>query len=312
MRRLFSVLLIVVASLAGCFLPMETGSLDMRSMTDERLAHQMSRNISDAGGSTFEGVAHEAIENGSVTADGAPPAVDAGYPFVYHGRYYNLSRSTVGQHTETAVAIEIDYNASDTNGTAIEYDRLPTPDQHALAPLFPTATSRRVDGNDIGIDAHYSTTNRSKSALLGGQQYDIVVYDGTRYPLTVKKSRPVTVFTFRYTARKIADSSAEYAQQLERSQSFTLSNLPDDERDIVKKAIDSRGYLTEDGANDAFESLSDRFRTHSPIERRDSGGMWLVRYHGTVYLATLDYSGFVTTTTDSGTPTSTGLPRTHW
>ncbi len=312
-RRLVPILLIVVSSamLAGCFLPMEEGSLDMQSMTDEQLAHRMSRNISDGGSGSFGEIAREAIENGSATADGAPPAADAGYPFVYHGRYYNLTRTTIGQHEETAVSIEIDYNASDTNGTAVEYDRLPASDKHALAPLLPVATTRRIPGNDLGTDARYSNANRSDSVLLGPQQYDIVIYNGTRYPLTVKKPRTVTVFTFRYTATKVADDSAAYAQQLKASSLFTLSNLSDDERDIVKKATDGRGYMTEDDDNDAFKSLSDRFRAHPAITRYDSGGRWLVRYHGTVYLADLDYSGY-TTTTESETTTSDGLPRTHY
>lgn len=283
--------LLVLVLLAGCE---AAGSLDMqRPADDAELAAQASRSAT----LTAEGPIHDrslvqrAIENGSASAQGRSPPVEHGLPFEHRGRYYNVSWTVVDSEPGTAVDVAIDYNGSAPDGATVAYEELPARDREALDRLLPPRTDRLTEGNDFGVHVTYNRTERNRSVLLAGE-YDAVDYEGETYPVDVRRTREVTVETYRYTASVVANSSEEYASQLREEYLFTLSGLSDEERAVVEEAIDDGSYYAEDTDDEAFRSVLETFRRHEAVQENEYEGTWLVRYDGEVYVAELSYGEF--------------------
>ncbi|MFB6186854.1 MAG: hypothetical protein ABEI86_08320, partial [Halobacteriaceae archaeon] len=74
------------------------------------------------------------------------------------------------------------------------------------------------------------------------------------YQLVIGDSETVTIYTYQYTATKVADSVSEYATLLKNKYLFTLSNLSKSEKSVINKAIDG-GYRAEDTNDTAFKSV---------------------------------------------------------
>lgn len=290
---LAAVLLVAMALLAGCS---SAGSLDMRPVNDTVLADQASRRPGPAepGEPPRWPVAADAIEDGTATVNDTHPPIDGGLPFRDEGRYYTLSREVVATHTETRVAVAIDYNATNTSGDAIAYSELPPVDRALLDAVIPPAEDTRVtDGPDMGVGARYTAAELNASVLAPTQEYHIVTFQGTRYRVTLEDTRPITVHTYRYTATEIASSPAAYATYLREQYAFELADLPPAQADVIAEAIEEGGYYAESTDDTAFAAVVDRFRAHDAIAEDSGTGTWLVRYRGQLYLVDLRYGAFI-------------------
>lgn len=288
-------LLTVLAVGAGCSSP---GSIQMEAVNDTALADRASRSLMDlrprpnAAERTPREIVRAAIENGSTTVTAPSPPVDIDLPVAYEGGYYNLSATVVDEREANAVTITVDYNTTQSNGTAIALEELPEADQSALAALFPQRVPQE-EGEEFGVGAIYTDAELNDSVLAPVQQYDAVIVDGQRYAIEVGEVESVTVATYRYTTSLVAESAAAYAQQLEAAHAFPLSNLTDGERSVLETAIEEGSYYAESTDDEAFESLLRTIRPHDAIVKDRASGLWLLRYEGELYIADLRFGGFL-------------------
>lgn len=84
------------------------------------------------------------------------------------------------------------------------------------------------------------------------------------------------------------DPRDEFLEWVRDTHLFELEGLSEEERAVVEEAIED-GYY-EDGTEEGFESLAERFHEHRAIESDEWGGEWLVEYEGIEYLADLSHT----------------------
>lgn len=290
-RKLLGVAgIVLVVLLAGCS---AAGSLDLAPASDDAvLAEQTSRStaIPDEGPVRSQQVVQRAIENGSATAQSSDPLVEPGLPFEHQDSYYNVSWNVVDREQGISAGIAIDYNGTATDNETVAYSELSATDRQVLDTLLPPLTSRYTDGYDFEISGTYNRTEQSRSVLLS-EEYDAVQYEGDRYPVKIEDTRTVTTRTYRYTATPVANSSSKYASQVREEYLLTLSDLSDDEQDILEEAIDET-YYADSEDDDAFRSLAETITGHEAIDANEFRGTWLVRYDGETYLVDLSYEQF--------------------
>jgi predicted small lipoprotein YifL len=297
-RRLLGLLaLAVLASIAGCS---AAGSLSMEPANDaEALAGEASRAVSELDPAPRDGersrrdIVTTAIRNGSTEVTADRPPFDADLPFAFEGAYYALDHRVVDTQQAWRVTIGIDYNGTDPDGRAIDVADLPAPDREALDGLLPQRHPPQNDGIDFGVGAIYTPEELNESALAGDSTYDVVVFEGERYPIQVESPEAVTLQTYRYDARPVAPNASAYASQLREAYAFELGELSPNERAIVSEAVDDGSYYAESDDDSAFRELSERIRSHGAITRGDTSGTWLVRFEGELYVLEMHFGGFV-------------------
>jgi hypothetical protein len=283
-------LLALLALTAGCS---ADGSLSMRPVDEGELAAQASAELpEDRVGD--RAVAREAIVNGTATVVDERPPVDEQFPFRHRGKFYAVNYTESGTEPGWDVNVRIDYNASDIEGEVVAYEDLPEIDQRALASLV--EHSDRFDeqlqpGYDFGAGETYDTEEANASALVGGQQYDALSYDGETYPISVTVEE-TTLTVYRYEATVVANSSGTYARQLRERHEFELTNLSDAERGVVDDALNDTTYM-ESADNEGFASLVDRFRAQRSVSETEYRGSYVVRYEGQLYWAEMSYGSYV-------------------
>lgn len=277
---------LLAGPLAGCAHP--SAVLVMDEVTDSDIAERASRDVSnDPDGSR---IVADAVERGNATASGRSPPLETDRPVAHDGAYYSLSytESYRGEITQYDIAIDYNPGTETPGGSAIDYEDLPEVDREALDSLLPPPEDRPTsDGYDVGVGHEYDDEAAEASVLVPEQEYDAVVYEGTRYPIRADDGRDVTVYDYRYEAERVAADAAEFAEGIRAEYLFTLSGLSEAERDIVAEAIED-GYY-EGSANDAFRSVAERFRAHEAVRPETGGGYWLARYEGTDYWSDLRY-----------------------
>lgn len=281
--------MLVLVLLAGCS---AAGSLDMEPATDDRVAQEASRSVPETDDEPAErgAVLRATIENGSTTARSQEPLVEPGLPFRVEGRYYNVTSSIVDRQPGTAYRLGIDYNGTARDNATVAYENLTTRDRVVLDQVLPSIPVTADPGPDYYFDGTYTDSERNRSVLLAADT-EAVRYEGETYPVTVTETEPTTVLTRQYTAKPVANSTDAYAQHLRSEYVFTLSGLSEDERAVVREAINT-SYYAESDSDDAFASVLDRFSRHEAVHRNEYRGLWLVRYDGDVYAADLSYQEF--------------------
>ncbi|MDY6779012.1 MAG: hypothetical protein SV760_00370, partial [Halobacteria archaeon] len=102
----------------------------------------------------------------------------------------------------------------------------------------------------------------------------------------------VTVNVYSYTAEMVFENATEYARSLRQRYMFRLADLSEDERSVLREAIDG-GYYAENTDDRAFGSLIKKLRRHESITGNDdTSGEWLVRYGGDTYWVEASYGRF--------------------
>jgi hypothetical protein len=229
-----------------------------------------------------------AAEDGSaVIRNQTYPPAETDQPYLIDGTVYQLNRTVVDEREVPVVDIRIDYNATDTDGEAVQFSSLPESDRRALDGVLPPRSDRRVEGYDIGTRVRYE--DPSESELLGGET--VVVYEGERYLVDAERDGTRTLSDYRYTATELG-SAAAYGRSLREQYTFTLSDLSKKERKVLEEARDGSYYADSD-SDEAFASVLERFKAHEAvIEREGEHGEWLVRWDGKLYWAEIYYGGF--------------------
>lgn len=251
------------------------------------------------------------VTNGSATTTKASfPPLTEDHPFVYEDTVYRLSREVIGRHPVRTFSVTINpirnrKTASEVKTTlpeskTIQYEELPAVDREEFAALG--FTDRRPIG--IGTTFSYTPAEVKRSVLVPTPEYPIIVWPNGPARFSVVDSDTSTVKTYRYTVKKIA-STARYGQQVRNRYAFTISGIPAEEQQILRKAINSeRGYVVKPDAkpSSALRSLVARFRPADSVgeeSEADVDGPYLVRYDGQMYwtVLSLDSEAFIKRTT---------------
>jgi hypothetical protein len=286
--------LLLVALLAGCTW---SGGLRMSAVNDTQLATNASHSVEDAKlQAPNTRLLRETIETGNASrvAPEQPlfePLQER--PVRYRDRYYDLTWTADGSRPGASVRVRVNYTdtASVPPDRRITYENLPGPDKDALAPFLPTAESRSElwrSGDSLTSNTTYTAEELNQSVLVGDQQYDAVVYEGTTYPVDSLGVERTTVTTYRYRATVVAEDTEAYADRVKTRYAFTLDGLNESERTVVTTAIDD-SYTAASEEDSAFESVASRFESHRAVERDAISGEWVVRYRGRLYWATLRF-----------------------
>lgn len=293
-RKLLGLLLVgLLAATAGCS---SQGSISMDAVDDESLAEQGSINVTTEDPGQERALVRDAIENGTTTVVDRSPPVDRALPFRHDGGFYDLSYTENGTQQGYAVDIRIDYNASSVDGDVVDLEDLPAVDRAAFERLMDVRGSEdSLDellqpGYDYGIDLAYSENQTNVSALVTEQEYDAIRADKV-YPIDVR-SNPETMTVYEYESTLVAESVTEYATTLRERHEFELSGLSDAERDVLGGALNGTNYI-EDGDNDGFDSLVDRFQAHQPVVSDGDSGEYVVRYENRVYWVEVRYGSYL-------------------
>lgn len=294
-RRLLLALgaVLAIGVLAGCS---AAGSLHMTPVNDTALADQASRSTTDgrfSPGSIHRRQAGEIIENGSGTVLAPKAPLETDRPYEHERQYYTLTAEVVERVPGATTVVGVDHNATNPNGSTVQFRDLSPADKRELEPLLSGSPSRYRDGPEIDDLVVYTADEREDSMLADhADAYVTVRYRGEAYEIDVRPFRTSTLERYRYEATRIADSPEAFAAQLKRQYAFTLSGVNESERNVLDEAI-SDGYYADDTDDDAFASLVERFRRHEPVTGDEYGGSWIVRYDGQLYWAEMDYGQFV-------------------
>lgn len=288
---------IVSVTLAGC-----TGhgpSLEMEELSDSDLPARAVRGITDASSDRLRPIV-ETIENGTHELSSPSPQPPVGparptvaspveRPIEHEGAYYTiaLADTVEGTLTEAEFRIEAAGAAADegTDGAGeIAYDDLPSADRSRL---------KGVPSPDLGESdteselAFYDDAAAAESILVPEPEYDAIVRDGRRYSIELIRAEETAGYTYHYTAERVASTDEDASAWLRSQYRFELTDLPDDEREMIDEAVAESWYLANEGS-DAFSTLSERFLSQPALERDGGDGEWFVRYDGGEYLAKLD------------------------
>ncbi|QDX39419.1 hypothetical protein [Salarchaeum sp. JOR-1] len=266
--------------LAGCAHPPVV--LDMTEATPTRIADE--RSLAPDPGSDEYAVVAAARGNDSVTRTRRGRLFYDTDTVRVNGSVYAVSETRVDSTDVTAYELRIDFNPDDATPTLgeIAYANLPPADDRRLDELIESESKRTVEGADIVV-TYGTPAEVGDSVFVPDPQYDILVYEGDRYRVTIT-SRASTRKTYRYEVTRIASLSA-FVDRIRERYRFTLSGLSEAERDVVDAAVEG-GYFQE---SDAFHSVVERFHDHDALSRTDSDGTWLVRYEGEEYLADIEW-----------------------
>lgn len=308
-RRVLAALgLLAVLLLAGCAEP--AGSLRMEPVEDTELAEKASRPTT--GGQDYPAVRQQqvvtrAIENGSVTVLDVRDPVNTGLAFEHEDAYYEITHEEVGTREGAETVVGVDYNATEPEGTRIDFADLSAADRRLLGPMLAAEPRELEPGAESRFPLAYTRQEVNDSVLLIYTGESVVIsYRGTDYEVSVGRATRGPLQVHRYEATRIAGSAEAFAATLTERYAFTLSGLSDGEESIVESALGD-SYYAEDTDDEGFATLVERFRRHEAIENDGGSGNWLVRYDGQLYWVDLYYGAFVadetaTTTTPNVTP----------
>lgn len=231
--------------------------------------------------------------DGGATATGTEPPLRAGHR-LYRGTVYDLSRTVVERTPATRYSVKVDVLQTTPDPSAVvRFGDLPAVDRETFA------DEGLAEGEVVGIGTTlvYTDAERERSALVPESAYEAIAWpDGTRAEWVVDDAYDTTLETYRYTAEPVADRE-EYGRRLRDRFAFDLTGLSGAERGVVETAIARDRYVVAADAtpDPGFRSLVDRFRGREELRALDdadrggerASGTYVVRYGGSLYLATL-------------------------
>ncbi|MFB6184934.1 MAG: hypothetical protein ABEI96_10300 [Haloarculaceae archaeon] len=278
---------LLAGAFAGC--AHSNAALTMDAVDDRELAERASAPIPEED-NEYRRIVEATVENGTATANGTYPPIEPDRTIAHAGAYYEVRYTVTGSRTVDRYTIEVDFDPESTDGPTIAFEDLPAVDRQALSGLLPPGEDHPSgEGPDAGVARTYSDAEQADSVLVPTSDYEFVSYEGTSYGVAVGESRTVEIEQYRYTAERVATSTADFGRQIRDRYLFVLDGLSGTERELVEKAIDD-GYYSGSGS-DAFRSVVDRFRQHDPVVDHGTGdgdsieAQYVVRYEGTVYWA---------------------------
>lgn len=269
-----------------------TASLRMETITDEEVAKRVTYRSESADPDQRQLVT-DAIANGTATAEGTEPPFPADRPFVYNGSVYRLSHEVVESKPATVFHFTLNpAEESVPDDEKIRFEDLPAVDRRKFA------RNGWADPEFLGFGSslRYLDDEIPESALVPDPENPVVVWgEEARGRFEVDGSYATELKTYRYGAEQVHPSASEYGAEIRREYAFSLSNLTNPERDVVREAIENeRGYSVphDESLPDAVWRLAERFRPREEVryaweddrgETRPIDGTYLVRYDGEVY-----------------------------
>ncbi|WP_135665314.1 hypothetical protein [Halorhabdus rudnickae] len=283
---LLTALVLLIVGLSGCS---AAGSLSMEPAPNATaIAEHASIDVTDLDDESRR-LAVGAVDGAGPTVTDDHPPFRPDRPVAVDGTYYTVTWSAVDSREVPLFVLTLEKNPTNTTGESIAYTDLPAVDRRAL----PAPDSRLITNDgDIGTQAVYNESEQAASVLVSEPRYELVEFEDRTIRITVDGPTPKTIYTYRYDASPVANSSEDFASRLEADYLFTLSNLTSDERSIVTEAIGDTHYV--DDETDAWTRLVRRFEAEDPVYAVDADdpeyvdGEYLVRYDGTVYWADID------------------------
>jgi len=280
MRRrqlLASATALLSTSLAGCGHPSVV--LDMNEATAEGITDEMSPTAEP--GTEEYTVITDALENGSTTRSSRNELFYSNHTVQVNDVFYRVSETQLSSSEVTVYDVRIDVDPEETTPELgeIEYMELPETDRRRLESALSEEPPSTGDGYEVGVQYGSADDVGNDSVFVPEQQYDIVIYDGSRYRIETE-SETASEGEYRYEVTEIAPSVDAFADQLQEEYLFELSGLSDAEQAVVETAIDSTHFEE----SEAFDSVVDRLQDHEGMNVDDFYGTWLVEYDGTAYL----------------------------
>lgn len=262
--------------LAGCAHPSVV--LDLSEATAADVADEVST-TADTGSREYAVVA-DALENGSATRWNRRELFARTAVVRFENAFYEVSATELGNSDVTVFDVLVDFDPADATPERgeIAYEDLPEADHERLESVV-DGDHRDSEGVDIGVAYGTAEDVGDESVFVPDQEYDILVYDGERFRVTVE-SETATETEYRYEVREVAPNVETFADQVREEYLFTLTGLSDAEREVVENAIGG-GHFED---SDAFQSVVDRIRDHEGIDVADFYGTWLLEYEDTEYL----------------------------
>ncbi|WP_458189086.1 hypothetical protein [Haladaptatus sp. NG-WS-4] len=297
---------ILGASVAGCTGLDLTSSADSSNLVGKAPAARLSMNaVSDAelptkvlytvranGSSDEKARLLDRILDGGTTVDGTRPPLPAERHLLYDGTVYQLSHDVIERTPATRYSVKVDIvEGSVDEAKTVRFSDLPVVDREVFA------QNGLAGGETVGIGTTllYTNAERERSALVPESEYSVITWkDGSRAEWVVDDAYQTTVNSYRYTAERVA-SGTEYGHQLRERFAFELTDLSEDQGEIVETAIAESHYLVkaDETPSSALISLARQFRNREhPTALDEDGegdrnGAYLVQFDGTVYWTVL-------------------------
>ncbi|WP_049904257.1 hypothetical protein [Natrialba asiatica] len=287
-RVLVSLTTGLCAAFAGCSID-PAGVLRMSDATTDEILEPATFDVRSNDGGNDDGIdemrelAAEVLETGSATASGEHPPLHVSYPVRFEDEVVALDRTVLTTETRNNYHLLLDFDVA-TEGTERSADTLPSVDIEWIE----SALSDRRSGVDaVSGERTYTEDEQATSVLVPEPAFDVLLVDGERMGVEVEPIE-TTVTTYEYTLAERLGSGEEYAETLESRYRFSVTELSDDERDVVDEAVAEGGYYASSTDDGAFEGVAHTLFEHEPVASTDSEGHWIVAYEGTTYVAMLD------------------------
>lgn len=232
------------------------------------------------------------ILDGETTVTRTRPPLPDGEHVYYDDVVYALDYDVIAQTPATSFQIKIDIVEGSVNESeAIQFSELPRVDRKKFA------SRGWAEGGTFGLGTSvlYTHTEREKSALVPESDYSYIVWeDGSEARWIVEDAYETTVNTYEYSAEQYLTAAA-YGRKMRDRMGFTLSELTDEQQNIVTTAIDERRYTVESDRTPSppFRKLADRFREQEQAHALDAeaegdlNGAYIVQYRERIYWTVL-------------------------
>lgn len=238
--------------------------------------------------------------DGEATTERVDPLLPDDRPVVYDGTVYRLAREVVEETPATVFSVKIDIvDGDERDGRTVAFPDLPAVDRRVLE------REGFADGEPVGVGTTVLYTDAEVEASVLVPETDVSIIEwpehGSEAEWVVDDGYDRTLKRFRYSVAESTPASEVGADLRERF-AWTLSGLPDAERDLVERAIeataaeDEHGYVVvpDETPSPAFTSLAERFSRHGQVrgpgeETPDTGlsGTYLVHYDRSLYWTVL-------------------------
>jgi len=301
-RVLVSLTTGLCAAFAGCSMD-PAGILRLSEATTDEILELATFDVRSNDGGNDDGIDEmrelvgEVLETGSATASSEHPPLHVSYPVRFEDEVVALDRTELTTETRNNYHLLLDFDVA-TEGAERSLDTLPPADTEWIE----SALSDRGSGVDaVSGERTYTEDEQATSVLVPGPAFDVLLVDGERMGVEVEPVK-TTVTTYEYTLAERLGSDEQYAETLESRYRFSVTDLSDDERDVVDEAVAERGYYASSTDDGAFEGVAQTLFEHEPVASTDSEGHWIVAYEGATYVAMLDLVRYESLQRDFPTP----------
>ena len=281
-------------------------SLTMTIVADAEISRREVLSLTEAVASNDQKLIREAITTGSVENTTISPVLEpeATLQVRYQESIYKIATTVLDKHGtgryEYEMAIDdVDEDVSRSNITS--FDALPEVDQSHLAEQgFDEVTNE----SNLGYAFHltYTPSEQNQSELVPEPANSVIEWkSNVRGQIRLVNTRQKYRRTYRYTAKELG-SLEEVGENLRRKYSFSLSDLSDEQQEIVSEAIKSEnGYritggddvTVPDSVHDLFQQFSDQvdkaLNYDDKSKKLTSRAYYLINYDGETYWTELHY-----------------------